>query len=421
MDERVVSFIISNLAAKRESAVHTLESIHNQRQFAYKLTTTIKESGLRVFLLSGLRGVGKTTALYDLFLNYKSMKSAYFSCDELFSQRISLEDMLNALDYVEREKVGISKPFLLLLDEITYLKQWDLSLKIISDNRPKLYIIATASSSLPLNNTKELARRAIVLNALPFSFREYLLLKYDVTISDELSNTIKNKIGKEGLEGEYLKVLSLMKGKDLLAVFDEYLQNDLPFSLLVSKEDYKKKVIENIIKRVVYEDLSRFESYDSQLLPFAESMLTYLATVPCDGVKVLTLSQVIGISKESIVKILDSLERAMLIRGLEFEGRNRRFKKPKKWHFYSPSMRWLLAKSTTGSAELIGNLREDSALRHLEDLNVFYSHEADFIANNLKIEIGGPSKKTREGTIIVSASEKISKHQIPLPLFALRI
>jgi predicted AAA+ superfamily ATPase len=144
--------------------------------------------------------------------------------------------------------------------------------------------------------------------------------------------------------------------------------------------------------------------------------------VPADAVKITTLAEVVAISKESVVKILDALEMAMLVKGVEHEGRNRMLKKPKKWFFYSSSVRYILASPVSSNSDITGNLREDSVFRHLvaSHDSLFYSHEADFIADGIRIEVG-KSKKPRKGVVRFDMEEGIAIDKVPLPLFALSV
>ena len=421
MDERTKTFAINTLAETPKRVEESLAKIKLERFFVKELEASIKKSGQRIFLIAGLRGTGKTTALYQVFSRNERENTVYFSCDELLSREIGLEELISAIDIIKKENVGLGKKFTLLLDEITYLENWDLKLKVISDKRPNLIIIATSSSSLQLKKTKELARRAFEIQVLPFSFREYLALKYSIIIPDTLAKSIRKKLGNESLEGEYIQVRTLLGNHNLFGIYEEYLRQDLPSSLILSEQAYHEAVI-RIVKRTVYEDFSKYEKFESKLLVAAEILVKYLSTVPADGVKISTLAEVAGISKESVVKILDALEMAMIVRGIEHEGRNRMFKKPKKWFFYSPSMRYVLASPVSSSSDITGNLREDSVFRHLIAASdqLFYSHEADFIASGMKIEVG-KSKKPRKGVIRFSMEEGITIDNVPVPLFALSI
>jgi len=421
MDERTKTFVLNAIAELPRLVEESLRSIKQRRFFVNELKQAIDTSGQRIFLIAGLRGTGKTTALYQLFSEKNGELIAYLSCDELLSREISLEDAVSALDLIKKESVGLGKKFLILLDEITYLENWDLKLKVLSDKRPNLTIIATSSSSLPLKKTKELARRAFELQALPFSFREYLALKYGIEISDEISKKIKKKAGKESLDGEYIQVRAALGNYNLFGLYEEYMLHDLPPALTLSEQAYGEAII-RIVKRTVYEDFSKYEKLESKLLVAAEILIKYLSTIPADGVKISTLAEVTGISKESVVKLLDTFEMAMIVKGVEFSGRNRMYKKPKKWFFYSPSMRYILASPVSNASDLTGNLREDSVFRHLVSFSrdIFYSHEADFVTDDLKLEVG-KDKKARPGTVRITMDEGIAVDKIPMPLFALSV
>jgi predicted AAA+ superfamily ATPase len=419
MDDKTKTFVINSLAETPKLIEETLKNVRHERFFLKEIRNAMVTSGQRILIIAGLRGTGKTTSLYQLFGNDKS--TAYLSCDELLSQKIKLEDVISALDLIKKQNIGMEKRFLLLLDEITYLDNWDLLLKVISDKRPNLLIVATSSSALPLKKNKELTRRAYDIAALPLSFREYLALKYEIIVPNELAKKIRKKLGKESLESEYISVRSKLGNHNLFGLYEEYIRHDLPSALLLSEFAYERAV-RKTLKRTIYEDFSKYERFESQLLVAADKLINYLSTIPAEGVKITTLSEVSEVSKESVVKILETFELAMLVKGIEYGGRNRRFKKPKKWFFHSSSIRYLLAHHVMNDAELIGNLREDSVFMHLYPImdSISYSHEADFIADGIKFEVG-KDKKPRPGVIILSMNEVISVDRIPIPLFALSV
>mgnify|MGYP001614852996 CR=1 FL=1 len=420
MNETANAFVLNELSERPKLIEKEVSGIAGQRLFVKKIKKTVFESGLRIIILSGLRGSGKTTGLYQFFMETQIDK-AFFSCDELASRSIKLHEAVEALDFINKQKIGFEKPFLLFLDEVTYLEKWDLSLKVLSDKRLKLFILATSSSCLPFKKSTELARRAFEIQAMPLSFREFLLLKHDINIPDELAKKIRENIGKKSLEQEYLQVLSRIGSFDLLALYNDYVFHDLPASLKLSDDAYAQAV-ETMVKRVVYEDFSKYEKFEAKMLSSAETLIKYLSTIPADGVKISKLSEVVGISKESVSRLLAAFENAALIKGVEYKGRNRMYKKPRKWFFYSHSMRFILAAPVSNKAEIIGNAREDSVFRHLQEIskNVFYSHECDFITDEWNIEVG-KNKKPRPGTIIVDASQKISLNTVPIPLLALAV
>ncbi len=420
MDERIMTFVINSLAITPREIAQSLQAVKFRRFFVDELKAVLHTSGQRIFIVAGLRGTGKTTALYQLFTEADQENIAYFSCDEFASREIALEDVISTLDVIKKENIGMGKSFLLLLDEITYLEKWDLKLKVLRDRRPNLLIVATSSSSLPLKKTVELARRSLEIRALPLSFREYLNLKYGISFQDGLIPVLRRKLGRESFEAEYIQVLSALGNQNLFGLYEEYMRHDLPSAFGLNDLAYSDAVVKTV-KRTIYEDFPKYEKLDGKLLIAAESLIKYLSTIPADGVKISTLSEVIGISKESVVKLLEIFELAMVIKGIEYSGRNRMFKKPKKWFFYSSSMRRILAAPVSSESDMIGNMREDSVFRHLDSLHeiLFYSHEADFIADGMSFEVGGKQKKKKGGVVVLSMAETIAVDRVPLPLFAL--
>lgn len=428
-DEKIINYLITKQSEFPVLVSLKLKQIKKSRFILKKLIEYVENAkakkGNRIVLLHGLRGTGKTTLLYQLYKRYNS-ESVYLSCDDLLVNKVDLIEIIRSIDYINKKKIGFEYPYILLLDEITYLDKWDLKLKTLIDSRPNLIIIATSSSSLGLDES-ELTRRASDLVVYPLNFREYLNIKYDIIIPDKLSNIIRKKILRgQSLEKEYIKVVSLFKNYDMFSLFNDYIKNDLPFSLELATANEYEESIKRIIKRIIYEDFSKFADVESRILTKAEQMIYFLSTVPSDGVKIETLSKTIGISKETVVKLLGLFEKAMIIKGIPYYGRKRKFKRPLKWFFYSSSTRIVLSKSLGYHSDILGNAREDVVFSVLTAYGqeIFYSHATDFVIDKIGFEVGGTKKERKNErlniyTITMSAS--IGKNNIPLPLFLLSV
>lgn len=404
-----------------------LKNIEEKRDFTRALEKRVSDfyankKTARVILLYGLRGTGKTISLLQIYAQ-QNEQTMYVSCDELLRNNISIKEIIEKLDIVFKEKIGLNKKFLLLLDEISYLPNWQLELKLLHDKRPALMIVATSSSSIALYST-ELERRAIEIKVPPFTFREYLKIKKKITISDELSKKIRKKIfiEKKNPTEEFLKVLSVIGEKNLISLYRDYLVEDMPTSLELEGADYFT-ALNNIVKKIVYEDFSKYANVETELLIKAEQLINYLSRIPADAVRIETISDTLGISKSSTTKILDLFARAMLIKGVEAYGRNRAFKFAKKWFFLSPSIRYTLAKPLGFESDIKGNAREDSVFVHLNEIfnNIYYSKEADFIIPNvINIEVGGKKEK-RSGVLTLVEEEIVNEERISIPFFLLSV
>jgi len=403
-----------------------LRGISLKRNFAGNIENRAKrffegEKGARIVLLYGLRGTGKTISLLQLHEAFKD-ESFYISCDELIGNNLGLEDAVEALDVFFKEKIGLNKKFLLLVDEISYMKDWGLKLKLLYDKRPNLSIIATSSSSVALYSS-ELERRAIGIKATPLTFREYLQLKESINIEDSLSEAIRKKIiKKEVPREEFLKILSKMGGKSLTGIYRNYLFEDMPSALETGRED-NFLALKSMLRKIIYEDFPKHAKLESELLIKGEQLITLMSRIPSDGVRIETLSGTLGISKFGISKLLELFSDAMLIKGIAAEGRKRAFKLPRKWFFLSPSMRYVLSKPSGIDNDIKGNLREDSVFLHLQCMfdEIYYSHEADFvIPKTINIEVGG-RKKGRENALTLVEEEIVEEKRMCLPFFLLAV
>lgn len=406
-----------------------LRGIIQKRKFVHQLEEKIRNfeagKGMHIIILYGLRGTGKTVGL--LQIASKIPKNMFFlRGDELLANKIDINEVINALDKLNREKIGLKNNYILLIDEITYLKDWILKIKVLHDKRPNLLIILTSSSSLALAFPADMARRSSTITVTPLTFREYLLLKHGIEISDSLSKRIFENLieGKTPAE-EFFKSLAAAGGKSLSGIFEDYMHSDMPLSLCVEGEEYFEGM-KSVIKKIVYEDFTKYGKIDADILPKAEQMIFFLSQIPADGIRIENLSNHLALSKETVVKLLGMFEKSLIIKGLEVYGRRKAIKMPRKWMFTSPSIRYSLSKGLGLRGDLTGNLREDSAFLHLSIIfsDVSYSHEADFIIPERKLafEVGGnkPERKFPGFNVFTLLTEEaIEGHRIPLFLFAL--
>jgi len=406
-----------------------LRNITHKRRFVFDLEKKIKnfmqEKGMRIAILYGLRGTGKTVGMLQIAAMLRE-NFFYVRGDELAARGVDLMDLVDALDKIAREKIGFDKRYVLLIDEVTYIDNWDLKIKVLHDKRPNLMLVLTSSSSLALAFPPDIARRSSTVMVPPLTFREYLLLKHRIDIPDKLSKRLFGRIEKgESPREEFYEVLKIMGRKSAAGIFEDYLHADMPLSLRVSGEEYLEG-LKAMIKKVVYFDFPRYGKVEASVLPKAEQMIFFLSQIPADAVRIDKLAAYLNISKETVVKLLGMLEKSMVISGLEAHGRRKALRMPKKWVFTSPSIRYALARGLGIESDLLGNIREDVVYTHLSTAfsDIHYSHEADFIILDKKMafEVGG---KKRERllpgftTYTLTSEEKIEGNRIPLFLFTL--
>ncbi|MDR1721969.1 MAG: AAA family ATPase, partial [Methanobrevibacter sp.] len=157
----------------------------------------------RFLIMPGLRGVGKTTILYQVYnylvgeKNVDSRNILYISMDQVknyFDIGI-LEIVDTFLEFRHQSRrYDLNKKIFLFIDECHFDKNWALGGKILYDNSEKIFLIFTGSSALNLELNPDVSRRSFKEKLFPNNFRDHLLLKYDIDVDCKFSKALGNII-----------------------------------------------------------------------------------------------------------------------------------------------------------------------------------------------------------------------------------
>lgn len=432
-----------------------------------------KETKKRFLILPGLRGVGKTTILfqlYDYLLNNKGIESdriLLFSAERL--KDFPNANIQEAFDYFI-EEINQAHPLLkekvfIFVDEAQYAKDWSLAGKIIYDENKKVFIIFTGSSALDLEINIDATRRAIRKPIYPLNFQEYLKLKYNLQIPPEIANELLNLIVNE----KFNKIINLEKtiyskiftqlDKNPSKEWEYFLKyGGLPLGINESPEFIINGTID-VKNRVIEKDMDFINSTTLKTKLTAYKILNQLAYQNPGTISENKLSkQLSGTSKKSINTILSTFDKTHLTFHIEAYGNPLKGeKKPFKYYFTSTSLKYALISFDTllkDDRNILGPLTENIAaatLHRIQDstrkIKVFYPPEkggVDFIINTkdgkiIPIEVGIGQKDTKQikkaiktynaeyGIIISNRSPRIKKEivdgykiiSIPILTFAL--
>ena len=321
---------------------------------------------VRMVSIPGLRGVGKTTLLAQLFLNLYPR----YSQDMLY---ISTDQVVNELDsdlysvFEEYQKIlgmafeKLDRNLFIFIDEIHFDKKWAAVLKSIYDRSKKVFVVCTGSSALSLQSTTDLARRIVVEKLYPMNFTEYMLIKTkyesikDKTVSIKfpikgLKEEIKNTLFFSSNADQCFSRLAQLQaqvnkywfGIDSFEV-DRYLRfGTMPYALTIKDEQRIHSLTNQQIDRVIERDLPELGRFDTATLSSIKNILLLVAG--SGEVSLTNLSKTLkGISLVTLINVLETLEKAeMLIRVYPYGSTYKKVRKPSKYHFMTPAVRHTL-------------------------------------------------------------------------------
>lgn len=276
-----------------------------QRKIKSQITERLFQG--KVVIIYGARQVGKTTIAKLILSEQKEFgkKSMYFNC-ELDSVRSAL-----AVKEAERLRAFLGDNDLIVLDEAQNVPEIGKILKIIHDEIPEMQIIATGSSSFDLaDKTSE------PLTGRNFSFILFPLSVQEISQAEEL--------GLVGLEAKL----------DLILRFGSY-----PEIYSISNEEKKTEHLNAIASDYLYKDVLKFEGIKKA--PIVADLLKLLALQIGQEVSFQSLAGTLGISRLTVEKYIDILEKSFVITKLRPLSRNayRAVSKKNKIYFWDLGIR----------------------------------------------------------------------------------
>jgi uncharacterized protein len=380
------------------------------KDITQKIDTFLKKGGLNIILLTGLRGTGKTTILKTIARKYNGL---YTSGDFLKLKNIDVNNL------TEFSKSYSKK--IIIIDEILYLSDWQLKLKVYADTNQDILYIISGSSAIQLKKiTQDLSRRLDVYKLYPLSFREFLKINQNLDLN--LSLNINDFINLEQKK-LFLKLLDVKLNlpENIYLLYKEYLENQFPFLLF---EKNKKQKLKELIEKVIYKDLPQIENFNSEQLRNAELIIKFLATT--EKINYTTISNNLDIKKDMVIKIINLLENAELLYFVQDIVATRELRSNKKILFTSSEVRSAL--NETNSDFVVGFSREDlfGLILKMKNIQFAYNYNQngfDYLVKNKKFEIGNNKNKISKDVIVISdildVEYKKNILTIPFYLFSL--
>ena len=342
----------------------------------------------RFVSLAGLRGVGKTTLLWQtanyIIANYHK-QIYFFNVNTLKNLGIDLHIALEEFQrHILRKRFNeLTEPITLLFDEVHDDEHWSKTLKILYDEARSSFILCTGSSALLLNSTADLSRRMHTLKVLPFSFSELLqtkkvlspeknILVPDVSLASELKEILffseNATIVMNNLQIIASRIYPVLNQKDIeiASLRNQYIDFlNFPNLLFFEDEMIITNSILDLFKRIISEDIPKLKPTFTDYTKIERLVLRLAGS---DEINPEKLAGIIGVKQNDVNELIDILTKAELLNVLlPFGGLDTKVVKNKKAFFMSPSLRKALLSTLYGQ-----NLPEQFRSKLVEDIVVMY-------------------------------------------------
>jgi uncharacterized protein len=388
------------LAKDRENKEYPKRYLfYRMREYAIDFLDNYSET--RWMIIPGLRGVGKTTVLAQLYLELKNKNKEldflFISLDEINNLlKAGLAETLEAYEQIlgtSYEKT--KKPILIFVDEAQTDPKWAGILKNLYDKTKNVFIVSSGSSAISLQMNADVARRAIVEKLYPLSFSEYGMIKNKVEPVKNLSKEIRQALFFSASAEEAYEKLKIMKPEvnqywskiDRLEIKQYLTIGTLPFALNLKDQSQVFDAISLLLDKVISKDIADLGKFDAKTLGAVKRLLLILAE--SDAISLYKLEQILQINRQTISEILDVLEKSELLIKVPAHGANIAVvKKPAKYLFMSPAIRM-----TFFSIAGIEGTWLTRQGKLLEDAAAFYYHR-EFLSKG----IGSISYDSSEGS-----------------------
>ena len=378
----------------------------------------LKQTSLsnRFSIISGQRGIGKTTAIIQYMqMQYSDLytsRALYLQADHFLLGTHTLYDIADSFVKMGGE--------LLCIDEIHKYPQWSKELKSIHDTFRELKLLISGSSALEIHKgSHDLSRRALVYTMKGMSFREFIEMQLGIVLESYPLNAILSRhqpIAQtivDTLTEHQQKILPLFKTYLEVGYYPYYFEYNDPAQFRMALE-------QNIHTTIESDLLAIYPSLTGNSIKKLKSLLKVIsASVPFTP-DMKKLKGIIGLGDERTLKnYLKYLEDAGLIRMLMKTSKGLgSIEKPEKIYLDNTALLF------TTEAD-IGTVRETFFMNQLsKDHEVVAPKSGDFLIDGtLTFEIGGRNKsfhQVKDEAHAFVAADEIERgfsNKIPLWLF----
>jgi predicted AAA+ superfamily ATPase len=296
---------------------------------------------------------------------------------------------INLFDLAKELSINYKIKYL-LIDEIHNLANWQMEIKKIYDFLD-IKLIFTSSASIDIIRSKyDLSRRVVIINMLPFSFREYLFFK---------KNTLIDRMSLDDILTKYRELYQKVY------LFEPEFHGFCIMGALPSAIDAPfAQTIRNIVEKMINNDLLIYGKLNKEDIINISHILRFISRSTVDGCNYSVISNNTGVTKYKVQEYIGLLEQTFLLKVMLPYGSN--VTREPKILFRLP-LRSYFSEGTEGD-NITGAIREEFFIHHLSNIDVEMNYLKsergeklpDYVVfhKNEKIifEIGGAGKTRKQ-------------------------
>ncbi len=363
----------------------------------------------QVTVITGMRRVGKSTALQYLLGQVPHGNKLYLDCE-----RVEIRVLLNRPDYesiaeeLQLRGLDFLKPCVIALDEIQLVENLPSFIKYIYDTY-KVKFIVTGSSSYYMKNqfSESLAGRKRIFEMFPLSFKEFLQFKKaGIRQPDKYSWQPYNKAWFNRCKEFY----------------EEYIRyGGFPEVVIQSSINDKEELLKDIINSYVELDVKLISDYSASEDLY--NLVKLLAARAGNKIDYTKLSSIAGINRQKMAGYIQLLQYTYLIYLVKPFTRNidKEISQQPKLYFADTGILNTLAGLQISSGQLFEN--SIAAQLHPQGEIKYYQkktgQEIDFIFDNtIAIEVKETAIAQDKQVLMQRASGLGLKKQILISRFA---
>ncbi|MBD1549603.1 ATP-binding protein [Roseibium aggregatum] len=309
----------------------------------------------RALILMGPRRVGKTVMLEQLVHNalkegFPRKNILFASIDTPLYSGMPLERLISLFEKQTGHDPNDRR--IIIFDEIQYLKDWEVHLKVLTDKFPNTRFIASgsAAAALRLKSQESGAGRFTDFFLPPLTFAEFL---------DFVD--LEKKLIRSSEQGQSRR-FTTTNIYELNSAFIDYLNfGGYPEAVLNPqiRQNVQRYLGRDIVDKVLLRDLPSL--YGIQDIQELNRLFTTIAYHSGQEISLEGLASSSGVAKNTITRYLEYLEAAFLIvRVRRVDDSGKTFQRMRQFKVYltNPSMRAALFAPLTEDDDAMGNMAE---------------------------------------------------------------